>query len=109
MAVLAALEKGLGLRDGELRELNRFDMPSGDHVRLTRKKAVQDEGAVGLPSHTDFGSVTVLFNRMGGLQIEGGEKGSWEWVKPLEGCAVVNLGMESLCPLLFLDIKLRDD
>lgn len=96
MAVCRALERELGLRAGELEGLNRFDMPSGDHVRLTRKKAVQDESAVGLPSHTDFGSVTVLFNWLGGLQIESrteGREGEWEWVVPMEGHAVVNLGM----------------
>ncbi|OIW35497.1 Clavaminate synthase-like protein [Coniochaeta ligniaria NRRL 30616] len=91
MVVCAALEREMGLGQGELEGLNRFDMPSGDHVRLTRKKAVQDEGAVGLPSHTDFGSVTVLFNWLGGLQIEG-RTGGWEWVVPVEGHAVVNLG-----------------
>jgi len=96
MEVCRALERELGLGSGELEGLNRFDMPSGDHVRLTRKKAVQDEGAVGLPSHTDFGSVTVLFNWLGGLQIESrteGRVGEWEWVVPMEGHAVVNLGM----------------
>ncbi|KAH8910541.1 Clavaminate synthase-like protein [Coniochaeta sp. PMI_546] len=95
MVVCRALETGLGLERGELEGLNRFDMPSGDHVRLTRKKAVQDRGSVGLPSHTDFGSVTILFNWLGGLQIEGrteGREGEWEWVVPVEGHAVVNLG-----------------
>ncbi|KAB5580944.1 hypothetical protein GE09DRAFT_949752 [Coniochaeta sp. 2T2.1] len=95
MAVCRALEKEMRLKRGELEGLNQFEKPSGDHVRLTRKKAVQDEGAVGLPSHTDFGSVTVLFNWLGGLQIESrtpGREGSWEWVVPVEGHAVVNLG-----------------
>lgn len=99
MAVCRALEGELGLQRGELEALNRFDLPSGDHVRLTRKTAVQDEGAVGLPSHTDFGSVTVLFNWLGGLQIESrteGREGEWEWVVPVEGHAVVNLGMDTL-------------
>jgi isopenicillin N synthase-like dioxygenase len=95
MEVCRALEREMGLERGELEGLNRFDLPSGDHVRLTRKTAVQDEGSVGLPSHTDFGSVTVLFNWLGGLQIESrtkGREGEWEWVVPLEGHAVVNLG-----------------
>jgi isopenicillin N synthase-like dioxygenase len=95
MEVLAALEREMGLERGELRELNRLEKESGDHVRLTRKAAVQAEGSVGLPSHTDFGSVTLLFNWLGGLQIESrteGKEGEWEWVVPVEGCAVVNLG-----------------
>ena len=63
--------------------------------------------AQALGEHTDFGSVTVLFNRLGGLQVKmpaeegrgGGEEregkgrvGEWVYVRPLEGHAVVNLG-----------------
>jgi isopenicillin N synthase-like dioxygenase len=102
LEVLRALARGLGLDDEEeFVKLNRFDMPSGDHVRLTRKMAQQEEGALGLPSHTDFGSETVLFNWLGGLQIEDRREGmgdEWVWVRPLAGHAVVNLG-ELLLPL----------
>ena len=46
-----------------------------------------------LGEHTDFGSVTVLFNRLGGLQVLlPGEEGEWLYVRPLEGHAIVNLG-----------------
>lgn len=101
--VLRALERGLGLEDGEFADLNVFGLPSGDHCRLTRKfPHPSDANAVGLPSHTDFGSVTVLFNWVGGLQIESrtdGRRGEWDWVKPLPGHAVVNLGGLLLFPL----------
>lgn len=55
-------------------------------------------------AHTDFGSVTILMNRLGGLQIlpptalmsELGQghlsKPEWVYVKPLPGHAIVNMG-----------------
>jgi hypothetical protein len=42
--------------------------------------------------HTDFGSVTVLFNHMGGLQVLNPDSKEWKYVKPEPGCAVINLG-----------------
>lgn len=91
-----ALARELGTETDAFGDLNRFEDPAGSHVRLTRKAAQPtDERAVGLPSHTDFGSVTVLFNWLGGLQIESrspGREGEWEYVEPLPGHAIVNLG-----------------
>lgn len=98
MAVLRALATQLGLRPDEFTRLNRFDKHSGDHCRLTHKAShISDARAIGLPSHTDFGSVTILFNWQGGLQIEapaGDDRSvpAWEWVKPLPGNTIVNLG-----------------
>ena len=54
-------------------------------------------------AHTDSGSVTVLFNQLGGLQIlpsadacerknAGAPEDAWHWVRPRADCAVVNLG-----------------
>ncbi|KAL9093769.1 MAG: hypothetical protein Q9159_000071 [Coniocarpon cinnabarinum] len=43
-------------------------------------------------AHTDFGSVTLLFNWLGGLQVENRHTGEWEWVRPLEGHAIYNMG-----------------
>ena len=96
MQVLRTLETQLGLAPNTFVDLNTFAKPAGDHCRLTRKfPHSTDANAIGLPSHTDFGSVTVLFNWLGGLQIESrsaGREGQWEYVKPLRGHAVINLG-----------------
>lgn len=46
-------------------------------------------------AHTDFGSITILFNWLGGLQIKSKSPhnlGEWEYVKPLAGHAICNLG-----------------
>lgn len=49
-----------------------------------------------LLGHTDNGTVTVLFNVIGGLQILPlgfpNEERNWRWVRPEPGCAIVNLG-----------------
>jgi isopenicillin N synthase-like dioxygenase len=98
MLVLRTLARRLAAPEDTFADLNVFGLPAGDHCRLTHTPlplAAADPGGVGLPSHTDFGSVTVLFNWLGGLQIESrhpGRAGEWEFVRPLEGHAVINLG-----------------
>ena len=42
--------------------------------------------------HTDFGSLTILFHRLGGLQILPPNSETWAYVKPLKHHCVVNLG-----------------
>jgi isopenicillin N synthase-like dioxygenase len=46
---------------------------------------------VALVAHTDFGSITILFNRLWGLQVLA-PNGEWLYVRPLPGHAIVNLG-----------------
>ena len=117
-AVIDLLSARLPLREqvvkeGGLGALHRLDAASGDQIRFVRAppQEVSTKG-VALGEHTDFGSVTVLFNRLGGLQVrlpsglepvapekEGmseAEKNlceaGWCYVRPLPGHAIVNLG-----------------
>jgi len=96
MLVLGILAQQLGLEAADFTDRNIFTHPSGDHCRLTKKTPHSaDSGAVGLPSHTDFGSITILFNWLGGLQIQSYDPerlGEWDYVKPLAGHAIINLG-----------------
>lgn len=96
MLVLTTLAKQLGLEPNAFTDRNIFTHPSGDHCRLTRKiPHSSDAKAIGLPSHTDFGSVTILFTWLAGLQIQSHDPkkvGEWEFVKPLPGHAIINLG-----------------
>jgi isopenicillin N synthase-like dioxygenase len=52
-----------------------------------------DDRRTALGEHTDFGSVTVLFNRLGGLQVlPPGRNAEWCYVRPLPNHAIINLG-----------------
>lgn len=57
-------------QDGGLEALHRLYATSGDQIRFVRAPPQeQSTKGVALGEHTDFGSVTVLFNRLGGLQV----------------------------------------
>ena len=96
--ILEILERGLEAQEGTLRNSHRLRAVSGDQVRWVHappRERAMDGKEMTLGEHTDFGSVTVLFNRLGGLQIlppDGGRGAVWQYVKPLKGHAVVNLG-----------------
>ncbi|KIV86674.1 hypothetical protein PV11_02271 [Exophiala sideris] len=96
MDILRTLARASGEAEEIFVDRNLFHEPSGDHIRLTLKPAsTASTSGVGLASHTDFGSVTILFNWLGGLQIESrtpGRIGEWEYVKPMPGKAIINLG-----------------
>jgi isopenicillin N synthase-like dioxygenase len=66
MIVLRTLALAMNLPAETFTELNTFTKPAGDHCRLTYKYPhATDKNAIGLPSHTDFGTVTILFNWLG--------------------------------------------
>lgn len=111
--LLSALAAQLGLQADIFSEMHRFDRPSDTHTRLIRGRPrdPNDVDAIDTPGHTDFGTITLLFNWLGGLQIwsqsnhgetfdnsvgsrpEDGESGGqWLWVKPKPGHIIVNLG-----------------
>ncbi|KAF3035683.1 hypothetical protein E8E12_005279 [Didymella heteroderae] len=99
--------------DGGLEAVHRLRAISGDQIRFVRAPPQEPTTkGVALGEHTDFGSVTVLFNRLGGLQVRLPEHMSavlpvqdsacetekklceegWCYVKPLPGHCIVNLG-----------------
>ena len=91
--MLSLLEGHLQVPAGTLADLHRIKSRSGDHVRFNQA-AVQpfsDEQAR-QGEHTDFGTLTILMNWLGGLQIRSPETDEWVYVKPIPGSAVVNLG-----------------
>jgi len=91
MTVLRTLGGRLGLDPDLLPSLHRINRTGGDQARVTHTPPANGS-VVALGEHTDFGSVTVLFNHMGGLQVLNPDSKEWKYVKPEPGCAVINLG-----------------
>ncbi|CEJ58479.1 hypothetical protein PMG11_07133 [Penicillium brasilianum] len=92
--ILKILNDKLSLPEGTLSNLHRLQAVSGDQVRFIKAPPQPvDDRRTALGQHTDFGSVTVLFNRLGGLQVlPPGADAEWVYVRPLPGHAIVNLG-----------------
>lgn len=92
--ILNQLNNHLELPPNTLTNLHRLQRNSGDQVRMIKAPPQpMDDRQLTLGEHTDFGSVTVLFNRLGGLQVlPPGKDSEWCYVKPLPGHAVINLG-----------------
>ncbi|KAF5637865.1 gibberellin 2-beta-dioxygenase 8 [Fusarium sp. NRRL 52700] len=97
LMILRILAEQLDLPSDEFAKRNNITSISGDHIRMTKMPGCDsaDGKRIGLASHTDFGSITVLFNWVGGLQIQShdpAKQGEWAFVKPLPGHAIINLG-----------------
>ncbi|KAI3573698.1 hypothetical protein IWW34DRAFT_754385 [Fusarium oxysporum f. sp. albedinis] len=100
--ILDILTSRLGLPPNALGSIHRLSEMSGDQVRFIHAPPQPaDDRRVSLGEHTDFGSVTILFNRVGGLQVqlpkelwtaETEHSDGWAYIRPLPGCAIVNLG-----------------
>lgn len=71
LKILSILSTKLGLPADALAGFHRITEASGDHVRMThgppRRSAELPE--IQTPGHTDFGTITILFNWLGGLQV----------------------------------------
>lgn len=79
--------------------LQPLTKPSGTVVRFIKADASPDAADLrtSMIHHTDFGTVTLLANVLGGLQILAPGKtpaddGAWLYVRPRPGCLIVNLG-----------------
>ncbi|KAJ6134066.1 hypothetical protein N7523_000388 [Penicillium sp. IBT 18751x] len=92
--ILKILNDKIGLAEGTLSSIHRLQAVGGDQVRFIKAPPQPiDDRRTALGQHTDFGSVTVLFNRLGGLQVlPPGADAEWVYVRPLPGHAIINLG-----------------
>jgi isopenicillin N synthase-like dioxygenase len=92
------LELHLRLPKDSLANLQPLSLSSGTSLRMLRcLPQPQDDLRTSIVGHTDIGSMTLLFNALGGLQIlppdmDGTEDSSWVYVQPQPGCAIINLG-----------------
>jgi isopenicillin N synthase-like dioxygenase len=94
IVLLRILEKKLGLPEGALFEKHSDEEPSGSETRCIksppRGPGAKNKAAIG--AHTDFGSLSFLHNRLGGLQVMVPGTEEWQYVKPIPGYAICNLG-----------------
>ena len=97
MLIMNQLDEHLHLPTGTLASLQRLDRPSRSQLRMLRYPP-QPEGdrRTAFLGHTDLGTLTILFNVIGGLQILppglDARDENWRYVKPVPGCAILNLG-----------------
>lgn len=91
--LLQLLNTRLALPSNKLQSLHRLHAVSGDQIRwIHAPPQPENDRRTALGEHTDFGSVSVLFNQLGGLQVLPPGSDTWCYVKPLRGHAIVNLG-----------------
>ncbi|TDL15387.1 Clavaminate synthase-like protein [Rickenella mellea] len=93
--LLDVLGTQLGLANGALSKRHALNEHSGSEARFIFKppsvaEITEEKAAIG--AHTDFGSLSFLHNRLGGLQVLVPGTETWQYVKPLPGHAICNLG-----------------
>ena len=97
--IMEILAKQLGLSPPTFISLQNKERPSGTVVRLIKAFASPHPSDLrtSMIHHTDFGTITLLANIIGGLQIlapgkQPSEESAWMWVKPQPRHLIVNLG-----------------
>ncbi|OAX31654.1 Clavaminate synthase-like protein [Rhizopogon vinicolor AM-OR11-026] len=92
--LLNIFNEKLGLPQGTLERLHAVEEHSGSEARCIRNPPQVKEAAGGLAigAHTDFGSLTLLHNRLGGLQVMPPGHDEWSFVRPIPEHAICNIG-----------------
>ncbi|KAI0686229.1 Clavaminate synthase-like protein [Earliella scabrosa] len=91
--LIDVLNDKLGLPKGTLASFHKAEEHSGCTARVIRAPPhVGVDEKVFLTAHTDFGSLSFLHNRLGGLQVLPPGSSEWFYVKPLPGHAICNIG-----------------
>ncbi|KAM5535885.1 hypothetical protein V8D89_010503 [Ganoderma adspersum] len=88
--ILDIFERLLALPRGAFADLHTTDKLCGSEARVV--KTPPNQSSVGIGAHTDFGTLTFLHNRLGGLQVLPPGSQEWLYVKPLPGHAICNIG-----------------
>ncbi|KAI1781594.1 Clavaminate synthase-like protein [Ganoderma leucocontextum] len=93
--LLAILNDRLRLPEGALARRHPREEPSGSESRCIKNPPrpngmSEDQAALG--AHTDFGSLSFLHNRLGGLQVMVPGTNQWQYIRPIPGHAICNIG-----------------
>ncbi|KAI0696905.1 hypothetical protein BC835DRAFT_1271188 [Cytidiella melzeri] len=95
MTLLKVFNERLGLPEGALASKHTIDAPSGCESRVIKNPPRHDataEAKQAIGAHCDFGSLSFLHNRLGGLQVLPPGVTEWKYVKPISGHAICNVG-----------------
>lgn len=92
--LMGIFEAKLGLAEGALLKLHSDEQPSGSEARCLKSppRPAHEQHKAALRAHTDFGSLSFLHNRLGGLQVLPPGSTEWQYVRPLPGHAICNIG-----------------
>ncbi|EGN93564.1 hypothetical protein SERLA73DRAFT_78448 [Serpula lacrymans var. lacrymans S7.3] len=93
--ILRIFNDKLGLPEGTLARLHSLDEFSGSEARCIRNPPLPGKSlseTVALGAHTDFGSLSFLHNKLGGLQVLPPGYEEWQYVKPIPRHAICNVG-----------------
>ncbi|CAL1694633.1 unnamed protein product [Somion occarium] len=88
--ILSIFEQKLGLPKGELLKRHSPTELNGGEARCVKTPPNADRAGIG--AHTDFGSLSMVHNRLGGLQVMPPNSDRWYYIKPLPRHAVCNVG-----------------
>lgn len=91
--ILNIFNDKLGLPEGTLMKQHSLDEHSGCEARIIKNPPMPhntQKRAIG--AHTDFGSLSFLHNRLGGLQVLVPGSDSWQYVRPIPNHAICNVG-----------------
>lgn len=104
--ILSVFERKLGLPEGRLLKAHAREAYSASEARViknppkrpavpavaTPADMLAEKDKVALGAHTDFGSLSFLHNRLGGLQVLPQGVSTWQYVRPLAGHMICNVG-----------------
>jgi isopenicillin N synthase-like dioxygenase len=92
--LLDLFNESLGLPEDTLASLHRLKAVSSDAVRIIRAPPLpaSERDAIVLREHTDYGSLAIVYNTLGGLQTLPPGKNEYVYIEPLPGHLIVNIG-----------------
>lgn len=92
--ILDRLDRPLDLPSGTLANMHRIMEPADCQTRVLKYLPQPvDDRRNSVLSHTDFGSITILSSKIGGLQVVPPENPTaWEYIRPVPGFSIINLG-----------------
>lgn len=97
-ALCRILSAKLGVPPDTFVDLHDITKPSATAMRLIRTPASMqpEEERTSMVHHTDMGTITILANLLGGLQIlpsgDPKDDSAWRWLRPKPNHLIVNLG-----------------